>query len=113
MEPLSTEPQRKGRKGSLEATDLDVYEGEVIGIAGLLGSGRTELARLLFGADTADRGTLAVNQEESHLRSPRHAIQRKLAFSSENRRAEGVIEDLVDRVIAMRLANLAPFNQFS
>jgi len=83
-----------GRKGSLEATDLDVYEGEVVGIAGLLGSGRTELARLLFGADTADHGTLEVNREHGHLRSPRQAIQRKLAFSSENRRAEGVIEDL-------------------
>jgi simple sugar transport system ATP-binding protein len=83
-----------GRKGSLEATDLDVYEGEVVGIAGLLGSGRTELARLLFGADTADHGSLQVEEDRSHLRSPRHAIQRKLAFSSENRRAEGVIEDL-------------------
>ncbi|RNM16613.1 sugar ABC transporter ATP-binding protein [Nocardioides pocheonensis] len=83
-----------GRKGSLEATDLDVYEGEVVGIAGLLGSGRTELARLLFGADTADHGSLQVEDDRSHLRSPRHAIQRKLAFSSENRRAEGVIEDL-------------------
>jgi monosaccharide-transporting ATPase len=83
-----------GRKGSLEATDLEIYQGEVVGIAGLLGSGRTELARLLFGADTADHGSLHVGQDRGHLRSPRHAIQRKLAFSSENRRAEGVIEDL-------------------
>ena len=45
-----------GRKGSLEATDLTLFEGEVVGIAGLLGSGRTELARLLFGADAADPG---------------------------------------------------------
>ncbi|HEX2892878.1 MAG TPA: sugar ABC transporter ATP-binding protein [Marmoricola sp.] len=83
-----------GRKGSLQATDLDVFEGEVVGIAGLLGSGRTELARLLFGADAADHGSLQVRQDRGHLRNPRHAIQRKLAFSSENRRAEGVIEDL-------------------
>jgi monosaccharide-transporting ATPase len=83
-----------GRKGSLQATDLEIYEGEVVGIAGLLGSGRTELARLLFGADTADHGSLHVHQDHGQLRTPRHAIQRKLAFSSENRRAEGVIEDL-------------------
>ena len=83
-----------GRKGSLETTDLDVFEGEVVGIAGLLGSGRTELARLLFGADTADEGSLQVGGEHRQLRNPRQAIQRKLAFSSENRRAEGVIEDL-------------------
>jgi len=83
-----------GRKGSLEAVDLDLYEGEVIGLAGLLGSGRTELARLLFGADTADRGELAVRAETTKLRTPRHAIKRKIAFASENRRAEGVFDDL-------------------
>ncbi|MEO7352403.1 MAG: sugar ABC transporter ATP-binding protein, partial [Marmoricola sp.] len=82
------------RKGSLEAVDLDVYEGEVIGVAGLLGSGRTELARLLFGADTADGGELEIRAKKSRFRSPRHAIDSKIAFSSENRRAEGVIEDL-------------------
>ena len=82
------------RKGSLEAVDLDVFEGEVVGIAGLLGSGRTELARLLFGADVADTGDFEVRNHKGRLRSPRHAIERKIAFSSENRRAEGVIADL-------------------
>ncbi len=82
------------RKGSLEAIDLDVFDGEVIGVAGLLGSGRTELARLLFGADTADGGELEVRAKKHRFRTPRHAIDNKIAFSSENRRAEGVIEDL-------------------
>jgi monosaccharide-transporting ATPase len=82
------------RKGSLQAVDLDVFEGEVIGVAGLLGSGRTELARLLFGADTADAGELEVRSEKHRFRTPRNAIDSKIAFSSENRRAEGVIEDL-------------------
>jgi simple sugar transport system ATP-binding protein len=83
-----------GRRGSLEATDLKLYEGEVIGIAGLLGSGRTELARLLFGADTADSGELQVRSTKRRFRSPRHAIDRKIAFTSENRRSEGVVGDL-------------------
>jgi simple sugar transport system ATP-binding protein len=83
-----------GRKGSLEATDLELYEGEVIGLAGLLGSGRTELARLLFGADTADTGEVVIRSERRRLRSPRHAIDRKVAFSSEDRKAEGVVGDL-------------------
>ena len=83
-----------GRKGSLEATDLELFEGEVVGIAGLLGSGRTELARLLFGADTADTGELDFRSERRRLRSPRHAIDRKIAFSSEDRKAEGVVGDL-------------------
>jgi galactofuranose transport system ATP-binding protein len=83
-----------GRKNTLEATDLELFEGEVVGIAGLLGSGRTELARLLFGADTADTGDLAVRSHKRRLRSPRHAIDRKIAFSSEDRKAEGVVGDL-------------------
>ena len=83
-----------GRKNTLEATDLALYEGEVVGIAGLLGSGRTELARLLFGADTADTGELAVRSHTRRLRSPRHAIDRRIAFSSEDRKAEGVVGDL-------------------
>jgi simple sugar transport system ATP-binding protein len=82
------------RKRSLEAFDLELYDGEVIGIAGLLGSGRTELARLLFGADTADGGELEIRSTRHKLRTPRHAIDRKIGFSSENRRSEGVIEDL-------------------
>ncbi|KRA39474.1 sugar ABC transporter ATP-binding protein [Nocardioides sp. Root614] len=82
------------RKGSLEATDLSLYDGEVVGVAGLLGSGRTELARLLFGADTADHGSLEIRSHRRRLRSPRHAIDRKVAFSSEDRKAEGVIGDL-------------------
>ena len=78
--------------------DLEVYEGEVVGLAGLLGSGRTELARLLFGADRADRGELQVRGRPTPaFRSPRHAIDRTIAFSCENRRAEGVIEDLTRR----------------
>ncbi|OIJ26941.1 sugar ABC transporter ATP-binding protein [Nocardioides luteus] len=84
-----------GRKGSLEATDLNLYAGEVVGIAGLLGSGRTELARLLFGADAPDTGELTVRgSSRRRLRSPRHAIDRKLAFCSEDRKAEGVFEEL-------------------
>ena len=83
-----------GRRGSLETTDLELFEGEVVGVAGLLGSGRTELARLLFGADTADHGEIRVRSERRRFRSPRHAIDRRIAFSSEDRRAEGVIGDL-------------------
>ncbi|WP_051706347.1 sugar ABC transporter ATP-binding protein [Nocardioides aequoreus] len=83
-----------GRKGALEATDLEVHEGEVVGLAGLLGSGRTELARLLFGADAADTGEVEVHGRRARVRTPRQAIDRRLAFASEDRRAEGVIGDL-------------------
>jgi simple sugar transport system ATP-binding protein len=83
-----------GRKGELEATDLELFEGEVVGVAGLLGSGRTELARLLFGADAADAGEVQVRGSARSWRTPRHAIDAGVAFSSEDRRAEGVVGDL-------------------
>ena len=83
-----------GRRGVLEPADLDVYDGEVVGIAGLLGSGRTELVRLLYGADRADAGEIEVNGEPARIASPRHAIGHRIAFSSEDRRAEGIVADL-------------------
>lgn len=83
-----------GKRGVLEPADLDVYEGEVVGLAGLLGSGRTELVRLLYGADKPDSGTVEVNGIPVKVTSPRHAIDQRIAFSSEDRRAEGIIADL-------------------
>ncbi|RYJ06047.1 MAG: sugar ABC transporter ATP-binding protein, partial [Actinomycetales bacterium] len=83
-----------GRKGVIEPIDLDLFEGEVVGVAGLLGSGRTELARLLFGADRADEGTIEIGGTLAKLRNPRAAIAQHIAFSSENRREEGVVGDL-------------------
>jgi monosaccharide-transporting ATPase len=86
-----------GRKRSIAPFDLTIHEGEVVGLAGLLGSGRTELARLLFGADRADHGQLQVHGEPVAIRTPRAAMARDIAFCSENRRTEGLIEDLTVR----------------
>jgi monosaccharide-transporting ATPase len=83
-----------GRKPKLQPVDLDVHRGEVVGLAGLLGSGRTELARLLFGADRASSGKVSVNGSTDAMRSPRAAIAKGLAFSSEDRKGEGIIGDL-------------------
>ena len=83
-----------GRRGVLEPADVDVYDGEVVGIAGLLGSGRTELVRLIYGADRPDSGHVEVNGQPAKLTSPRHAIGKRIAFSSENRHEEGVVADL-------------------
>jgi simple sugar transport system ATP-binding protein len=83
-----------GRHGFLEPADLEVFSGEVLGLAGLLGSGRTELVRLLYGADRADSGTIAVNGDPARMTTPRQAIERRIAFSSEDRRGEGIVSDL-------------------
>ncbi|PZQ89803.1 MAG: sugar ABC transporter ATP-binding protein [Leifsonia xyli] len=83
-----------GKKGVLDPADLEVYDGEVVGIAGLLGSGRTELVRLLYGADRPDAGRVEVRGRASRITNPRNAIDRRIAFSSEDRRAEGIVGDL-------------------
>lgn len=83
-----------GKRGVIEPVDVDVYDGEIVGIAGLLGSGRTEFVRLLYGADRADSGQIEVEGRPTKMTSPRHAIGQGIAFSSENRRAEGVISEL-------------------
>jgi len=85
------------RRGSVEATDLQIRPGEVVGFAGLLGSGRTELARLLYGADRADAGTVEVRGRRVDLRSPADALAQRVAFSTENRRDEGIVGDLTVR----------------
>jgi simple sugar transport system ATP-binding protein len=86
-----------GRKGAVAPFTLAIHRGEVVGLAGLLGSGRTEVARLLFGADRADHGEIHVDGKPAPIRSPRAAVARKFAFCSENRRTEGLIEDLTVR----------------
>ncbi|GIJ42600.1 sugar ABC transporter ATP-binding protein [Micromonospora andamanensis] len=96
-----------GRKGAVAPFTLAIHAGEVVGLAGLLGSGRTEVARLLFGADRADRGEVEVNGARTGLRNPVQAIEQGIGFCSENRRAEGIIADLSVRenmILAMQAA---------
>jgi simple sugar transport system ATP-binding protein len=97
--------QDLGRKGSVGGVTVALHAGEILGLAGLLGSGRTETARLLFGADRADQGHLSIDGTAQTFRSPRAAINRGIAFSSENRKEEGLIGDLSVRdnlVLAMQ-----------
>jgi simple sugar transport system ATP-binding protein len=82
------------RKGALAPVDLDLKRGELLGLAGLLGSGRTELARLLFGADKADGGGVDVDGKPVALANPRDAIAQGIGFCSEDRKHEGAILDL-------------------
>jgi simple sugar transport system ATP-binding protein len=96
-----------GRKRSIAPFDLDIGAGEVVGLAGLLGSGRTELARLLFGADQADSGSLEIDGKPATLHGPEGAIARGVAFCPENRREEGLIPELTVReniILAMQAA---------
>jgi len=94
-----------GRRGALRPLDVTIGKGEVVGLAGLLGSGRTETARLLFGIDRRDAGHVTMDGKAAELRSPREAIRLGLAFCSENRKTEGIIPSLSVRenlILAMQ-----------
>jgi len=73
---------------------LQVRKGEIVGLAGLLGSGRTELVRTIFGADRANAGTIAVDGQRRRIRSPRDAVRAGLALVSEDRKTEGIVPAL-------------------
>lgn len=104
-----------GRKGAVEPLNLDIRKGEVVGLAGLLGSGRTETARLLFGADRRTSGTVKIEGIPTALASPAKAIGAGIAFCSEDRKGEGIIPSLSVReniILAMQagrgVAHLLP-----
>jgi simple sugar transport system ATP-binding protein len=87
--PAVVTAQGLTRRG-IEPFDLTVHQGEVVGFAGLLGSGRTEAARLIFGADHPSAGTV----NGALPRSPRQAINQGMAFLPEERKVDGIIPDL-------------------
>jgi ribose transport system ATP-binding protein len=75
----------------LRDIDLEVRSGEVVGLAGLQGSGRTELARAIFGVEPFETGEVEVDGESVSIRSPREAIRHRIGFATEDRKAEGII----------------------
>ena len=96
-----------GRTGGIAPFDLEIKKGEVLGLAGLLGSGRTELARLLFGADQPDSGKVSIDGKQVSMSAPNDAIGAGVAFCSENRKTEGLVPDLTVReniILALQAA---------
>ena len=86
-----------GRKGTIDPLDISIAKGEVMGLAGLLGSGRTETARLIFGVDRADSGKTFVEDQEVAIHSPHDAIRLGMGFCPENRKTESIVADLTVR----------------
>ena len=78
-------------RGRLQGIDLEVRAGEILGIAGLAGSGRTELAQALFGVVPFDEGTMEIEGRPVRVRSPREAIRQRLGFVTEDRKLEGLV----------------------
>ena len=93
LEPL-IEAKGLGHAGTIRPFDLTINKGEVIGLTGLLGSGRSELVRAIYGADKADSGVLKVKGEDTKISSPLDAMKAGMAYLPEDRKKEGIIADL-------------------
>lgn len=83
-----------GKKGYVKPFDLVIQKGEVVGFTGLLGSGRSEAVRILYGAEKADTGTLKVKGKPVSAHSPIMSMKEGMAYLPEDRKDEGVIADL-------------------
>ena len=102
-------------KGTVSPFDLDIHKGEVVGVAGLLGSGRSELARVIYGADRASTGTIEVKGEPAKIRQPIDAMNLGMGMLPDDRKAEGIIGDLSVRenIILALQAKRGMFRQLS
>lgn len=93
------------RQGVLENINLHVKQGEILGLAGLVGAGRTELARCIFGADPIDSGKMYVEGQETRITSPGHAIESGICLIPEDRKSQGLVLDFsVENNILLPLA---------
>jgi monosaccharide-transporting ATPase len=86
--------QAISRQATLSATDIAVSKGEVVGLAGLLGSGRTELCRLIFGVDKKHSGSVTFNGQQVNFSSPRDAIIAGMGLCPEDRKHDGILGQL-------------------
>lgn len=86
-----------GREGKVQPFDLEIRQGEIVGLAGLLGSGRTEVAHLIFGVEQTDHGDASLKGVRVKIKSPREAIRHGFGMCPEDRKVEGIIGDLTIR----------------
>lgn len=93
-EPLVIEAKGMSHKGTIRPFDLEIHKGEVVGLTGLLGSGRSELARVIYGADKNQTGELKVKGETVKINAPIDAMKLGMGLLPDDRKAEGIIADL-------------------
>ena len=103
--PIVLEAKNLRRKGVFEDISFKLRQGEVLGFAGLVGSGRTEIMRAIFGADKLDGGSVLIYDKPVHIKTPDDSIAQHLAFLTEDRRQQGLLLQLpVSKNVSM--ANL-------
>ncbi|MCW3066527.1 MAG: rbsA [Solirubrobacterales bacterium] len=95
--PTAAEPVLRVRDlsgGRIRDVSFELRPGEILGLAGLVGSGRSEVVRMVFGADPRDAGVIEVAGKVEKMRHPRHAIAAGLALLPEDRRGQGAVVDM-------------------
>ncbi|MBI6873796.1 sugar ABC transporter ATP-binding protein [Clostridium aciditolerans] len=95
------------KNGVFENITFGVKRGEILGLAGLVGAGRTEVMRVIFGADPKDAGDIFVHSKKVKIKSPRDAMNNKIAFLTEDRKGQGLI---LDNTVAFNM-NISSFNK--
>ncbi len=93
-EPVEIDAKGLSHKGTIKPFNIEIHKGEVVGLTGLLGSGRSELARAIYGADRAQTGTLKVNGQEVKIKQPIEAMNLGMGLLPDDRKEEGIIGDL-------------------
>ncbi|WNV79341.1 sugar ABC transporter ATP-binding protein [Bacillus atrophaeus] len=81
------------KKGSFEHVSFHVRSGEIVGVSGLMGAGRTEIMRALFGIDRLDSGEIWLAGKKTNIKNPNDAVKKGLGFITENRKDEGLLLD--------------------
>lgn len=92
--PLVVKAKGMSHKGTIKPFDLEIHKGEVVGLTGLLGSGRSELARVIYGADKNQTGELEFNGQKVKINAPIDAMNLGMGLLPDDRKAEGIIGDL-------------------
>ncbi|MCT4596056.1 MAG: sugar ABC transporter ATP-binding protein [Anaeromicrobium sp.] len=104
-----------GKNGTMSPFDLNIKKGEIVGLSGLLGSGRSEVAKLIFGIDKNDTGTITLDNEIFKSMYPKRAISKKIGFCPEERKVEGIVGSLSIRenIILALQGRIGAFNYIS
>ena len=92
--PVVLEVEHLNAGSTVKDVSFVLKKGEILGFSGLMGAGRTEVARLLFGADKKDSGTIKINGKEVDIKSPQDAIREGIGYLSEDRKRYGCIVDM-------------------
>ncbi|WP_394992504.1 sugar ABC transporter ATP-binding protein [Emticicia sp.] len=108
--PAVLSVQNLNKKGKFKDINFEVFAGEVLGIAGLMGAGRTEIARAIFGLDKFDSGEITLNGQRIKIKSPQDAIKKGIGYVSEDRKALGFIPALSVKE-NISLSSLADFSK--